>query len=312
MCVAAPYGGCYNRGAANRLLGTNSRMILSDRSIKEELAQGRIVIEPLDEDCIQPASVDVRLDRQIRTFPPPEHYSLLDVRTDLDKITDLQEIPDPHPFVLEPGQFVLASTIETVRIPDDIVARIEGKSSLGRLGLLVHATAGYVDPGFQGQLTLELSNVAKARITLFYGMRIGQLSFLRLTTAAERPYGSPELGSKYQGQTGPTPSRTDQEFVPRRRATRHYPDGPTELKRWLEASEFAGSVAKLSRFLGVEYKTAQDWVYGRNQPGRENRAKLYEVTRLPAFAPEEDGRQAALFPADEAEAVTDPMFHTDP
>ena len=287
-------------------------MILSDRSIKEELAQGRIVIEPLDEDLIQPASIDVRLDLQIRTFPPPEHYSLLDVRSDLNEITDLQEIPDPHPYVLEPGQFILASTIENVQIPDDIVARIEGKSSLGRLGLLVHATAGYVDPGFQGQLTLELSNVAKARITLFYGMRIGQLSFLRLTTPAEHPYGSPKLGSKYQGQIGPTPSRTNQEFSLKRKSARHYPDEPTKLKRWLASSEFAGSVAKLSKSLGVEYKTVQDWVYGRNQPGRENRAKLYKLTDLPSYAPEGNAAQTVMFPTDETDSSTNPSPQADP
>jgi dCTP deaminase len=184
--------------------------VLSDRTIKEEIAAGRLKIEPLDETAIQPASLDVRLDRGFRVFNTSRPY--VDVREPVDELTDLLEIDDDEPFVIQPGTFCLASTIETITIPDDIVARVDGKSSLGRLGLLVHATAGYVDPGWTGKLTLELSNQSQMPIALYYGMRIAQISFIRLTTPVDRPYGSEELGSKYQGQTGPTPSRISREF----------------------------------------------------------------------------------------------------
>lgn len=181
-------------------------MVLSDRSIREEIAKGRLRIEPFDPDLIQPASVDVRLDRVFRVFRVT-HHPYIDVRQPMEDLTEEVVIDGERPFFIHPGEFVLGSTLETVTLPDDIVAQVEGKSSLGRLGLLIHATAGYVDPGWTGKLTLELSNSAKIPIALYYGMRIGQLSFLRMSTPVERPYGSPELGSKYQGQTGPTPSR---------------------------------------------------------------------------------------------------------
>lgn len=181
-------------------------MVLSDRSIREEIAKGRLRIEPLDPDLIQPASVDVRLDRVFRVFRVT-HHPYIDVRQPMEDLTEEVVIDGERPFFIHPGEFVLGSTLETVTLPDDIVAQVEGKSSLGRLGLLIHATAGYVDPGWTGKLTLELSNSAKIPIALYYGMRIGQLSFLRMSTPVERPYGSPELGSKYQGQAGPTPSR---------------------------------------------------------------------------------------------------------
>jgi dCTP deaminase len=270
-------------------------MVLSDRSIKEELDSGHIVVDPLGEGCIQPASVDIRIDRQLRLFLAPEEYSLVDVRTDLDGITRLSEIPDPAPYVLEPGQFILANTIENVELPADIVARLEGKSSLGRLGLMVHATAGYIDPGFKGQLTLEISNVARARISIFYGMKIGQISFLRLSTPAENPYGSGVLGSKYQGQLGPTPSRLHLDYEPTNRQTRGYAPGITDLRRWLDDSEYEGSVAKLARVIGVEQKTAEDWVYGRNEPSSANRTKLFEITGLSRYATEPGARQPRLF-----------------
>ena len=198
--------------------------VLSDRTIKEELAAGRLVIDPLDKECIQPASVDLRLDRTFRVFRPPRlpvrgrpsgraaGRPFVDVRQPVDDLTDLVTIEDDQPFIIQPGSFCLASTVETVTLPDDIVARVDGKSSLGRLGLLVHATAGYVDPGWTGRLTLELSNQSPMPIALYYGMRIAQISFLRMSTPVDRPYGSPELGSKYQGQTGPTPSRISTEF----------------------------------------------------------------------------------------------------
>ena len=185
--------------------------VLSDHTIKEELVAGRLVINPLDETAIQPASVDLRLDRTFRVFRVTAR-PFVDVREPADDLTQLVTIGEHEPFVIQPATFCLGSTIESVTLPDDIVARVDGKSSLGRLGLLVHATAGYVDPGWTGQLTLELSNQSQMPIALYYGMRIAQISFLRLTTPVDRPYGSPGLGSKYQGQTGPTPSRISEEF----------------------------------------------------------------------------------------------------
>ncbi len=187
-------------------------MVLSDRTIKEELSKGRIVIEPLDINCIQPASVDIRLDRKLLVFKTWRHPFYIDVKQDLSDLTEPVQIEDDKPFLLPPGEFVLASTLESITLPDDIVGRLEGKSSLGRIGLLIHSTAGYVDPGWQGHLTLELSNVAKLPITLYYGMRIGQLSFIRLSSPAQNLYGAAGLGSKYQGQTEPTPSRYYQDF----------------------------------------------------------------------------------------------------
>ncbi len=186
-------------------------MVLSDRTIKEELAKGRLKVEPLDEDCIQPASVDVHLDKKFLVFRNSRR-PYIDVRQPSDDLTELVEMDGEVPFILHPGEFVLASTLESVTLPDDIVARLEGKSSLGRLGLLIHSTAGYVDPGWSGQLTLELSNVANLPITLYYGMKIGQISFLRMSTPVEHPYGSQKLGSKYQGQNEPTASRYYQDF----------------------------------------------------------------------------------------------------
>lgn len=187
-------------------------MVLSDRTLKEEIAKGRIVIEPLDPGCIQPASIDVRLDRKLLVFRTWRYPFYIDVKQNTDGLTELVEIEDEKPFFLQPGEFVLASTLESITVPDDIVGRLEGKSSLGRVGLLIHSTAGYVDPGWRGHLTMELSNVAKLPITLYYGMKIAQISFLRLTSAAERVYGAEGLGSKYQGQSDPTPSKYYRDF----------------------------------------------------------------------------------------------------
>ena len=194
-------------------------MVLSDRTIREEISSGRLVVDPLDLDCIQPASIDLHLDRVFRVFRL-SHRAHIDVREPVEALTEVVEIEDETPFLLQPDEFVLASTSETITLPDDIVGRLDGRGSLGRLGLLVHATAGFVDPGWTGKLTLELSNVAKMPIAIYPGMRICQISFLRLTTPAERLYGSPELGSKYQGQQGPTASRAYQDFPagPRERA----------------------------------------------------------------------------------------------
>ena len=185
--------------------------VLSDHTIKEELAKGRIVVDPLGEGCVQPASIDVHLDRQLLVFRNSRR-PFIDVREDVDDLTELDEIDDERPFMLHPGEFVLASTLEYIELPGDLVARLEGKSSLGRIGLLIHSTAGYVDPGWKGNLTLELSNVANLPVTLYYGMKIGQLSFLHLSTAADHLYGSEALGSKYQGQRAPTASRMYRDF----------------------------------------------------------------------------------------------------
>ncbi len=187
-------------------------MILSDRSIREELSKGRIEIDPFDDSCVQPSSVDLHVDRRFRTFHNAR-YPYIDVKAEMPDLTEVVEVEDKVPFILHPGEFVLGSTLERVRLPDDLVARLEGKSSLGRLGLLIHSTAGYVDPGWDGYLTLELSNVANLPITIYPGMKIGQISFFRLTTAAEVPYGSTVRGSKYQGQRGPTASRFFEEFA---------------------------------------------------------------------------------------------------
>ena len=186
-------------------------MVLSDRSIREELAAGNIVIDPVDIDDIQPASVDVHLDRQILVFRNTRR-AYVDVRKSLEGLTDMEEIQDDVPFMLHPGEFVLGSTLEHIELPSHLVARLEGKSSLGRIGLLIHSTAGYVDPGWKGHLTLELSNVSSLPITLYYGMKIGQLSFSQLTVPADRLYGDPSLRSKYQGQTEPTPSKAHEDF----------------------------------------------------------------------------------------------------
>jgi dCTP deaminase len=187
-------------------------VILSDRSIRDELKAGRIEIEPYDESCIQPSSVDLHVDAVFRVFHNAR-YPFIDVKKPMEDLTEVVRVRSGEPFILHPGEFVLGSTRERIRLPDDLVARLEGKSSLGRLGLLIHSTAGYVDPGWNGYLTLELSNVANLPITIYPGMKIGQISFFRLTTAADTPYGSSRTGSKYQGQRGPTPSRFFEEFA---------------------------------------------------------------------------------------------------
>ena len=181
-------------------------MVLSDRSIREEIAAGRLVIDPFEDRFVQPASVDLRLGREFRVF---RNYRLpyIDVKQEMPELTEMESIDDATPFILHPGEFVLAVTMERVEIPADLVGRLDGKSSLGRLGLIVHSTAGFVDPGFKGRLTLELTNVANLPITLYYAMPVSQISFSRLTTAADKPYGSGATGSKYQDQTGPEPSR---------------------------------------------------------------------------------------------------------
>ncbi len=188
-------------------------MVLSDRTIREEIDRGRIVIEPLSSDCIQPASVDLHLDKKLLTFKSQRYPAYIDVRRNLDHLNELVELEDDNAFFLNPGELVLVSTLESITLPDDIVGRLEGKSSLSRIGLVIHSTAGYVDPGWQGHLTIQLSNIAKLPITLYYKMKIGQISFLKLTSPVDRLYGAAELGSKYQGQTEPTASKYHENFV---------------------------------------------------------------------------------------------------
>ncbi|NQY56231.1 MAG: dCTP deaminase [Ilumatobacteraceae bacterium] len=188
-------------------------MILSDRTMREQIATGRIVIEPFDDALIQPSSIDVRISPLFRVFRNHTR-AVIDVKQDMADLTELIELdPDSDdPFILHPGEFVLGSTLERIGMPNDIVGRVDGKSSLGRLGLLIHSTAGFVDPGFDGHITLELANVASLPITLYPGMKIGQISFMQMTTPADEPYGASALGSKYHGQRGPTPSRYFENF----------------------------------------------------------------------------------------------------
>jgi dCTP deaminase len=186
-------------------------VLLSDRDILAEIDAGRVVLDPYDPAMLQPSSVDIRLDRFFRLFDNHK-YAVIDPAEDQPDLTRLVEVDPDEPFVLHPGEFVLGSVYEVVTLPDDVAARVEGKSSLGRLGLLTHATAGFIDPGFSGHVTLELSNVATLPIKLWPGMKIGQLCFFRLSSAAEHPYGSEKYGSRYQGQRGPTASRSFQSF----------------------------------------------------------------------------------------------------
>ena len=186
-------------------------MLLSDRDLRAEVEAGRLVIDPYDDSLVQPSSVDVRLDRYFRVFEN-HRYPHIDPAEEQDELTRLVEVGTDEAFILHPGEFVLGSTYEVIGLADDLAARLEGKSSLGRLGLLTHSTAGFIDPGFTGHVTLELSNVATLPIKLWPGMKIGQVCVLRLTSPAEHPYGSSVYGSRYQGQRGPTPSRSSLNF----------------------------------------------------------------------------------------------------
>jgi dCTP deaminase len=186
-------------------------VLLSDRDIRSEIESGRVCLDPYDPGMVQPSSIDVRMDRYFRVFENHK-YPHIDPAVEQADLTRLVEPEGDEPFILHPGEFVLASTYEVVTLPDDVAARLEGKSSLGRLGLLTHSTAGFIDAGFSGHVTLELSNVATLPIKLWPGMKIGQLCFFRLSSPAEQPYGSGAAGSRYQGQRGPTPSRSFQNF----------------------------------------------------------------------------------------------------
>ena len=191
-------------------------MILSDRDIRAAIEAKRITIDPFDPAAIQPSSVDLHVDRFFRTFHNAR-YPYIDVKKPMDDLTELVDVKEDEPFILHPGEFVLGSTLECVTLPDDLVARLEGKSSLGRLGLLIHSTAGFVDAGWNGHLTLELSNVANLPITIYPTMKIGQISFYKMSSPADNPYGSRKVGSKYQGQEGPTPSRYYENFESERK-----------------------------------------------------------------------------------------------
>ena len=182
-------------------------MLLSDRDLKADISAGRIGVEPYDEAMVQPSSIDLRLDRFFRVFEN-HRYPHIDPAEHQEDLTKLIETPSGEPFILHPGEFVLGSTYEVITLAHDLAGRLEGKSSLGRLGLLTHSTAGFIDPGFSGHVTLELSNVATLPIKLWPGMKIGQLCVLRMTSAADNPYGSAAAGSRYQNQRGPTPSKS--------------------------------------------------------------------------------------------------------
>jgi len=191
--------------------GSLAPVLLSDRDIRAELEVGRVVLDPYDPVMVQPSSVDVRLDRFFRVFEN-HRYPHIDPSIEQPDLTRLVEPDGDEPFILHPGEFALASTFEVITLPDDVAGRLEGKSSLGRLGLLTHSTAGFIDPGFSGHVTLELSNVATLPIKLWPGMKIGQLCLFRLSSPAEHPYGSSVYGSRYQGQRGPTPSKSFKDF----------------------------------------------------------------------------------------------------
>ena len=199
-------------------------MLLSDRDLKAALAAGRMGLRPYDEAMVQPSSIDVRLDRFFRVFAN-HRYTHIDPAQQQDDLTELVEVADGEAFLLHPGEFVLGSTLEVITLGDDLASRLEGKSSLGRLGLLTHSTAGFIDPGFSGHVTLELSNVANLPIKLYPGMKIGQICVLPLTSPSEHPYGSSVYGSRYQDQRGPTPSRSYLRFT--RTVTDEAAQGPS-------------------------------------------------------------------------------------
>lgn len=260
-------------------------MVLSDRDIRKELAAGRLVVEPLDEGNVQPASVDLRLGRSLRIFQR-HRLQAIDVKQEMAHLTDAEEIDEVNPFFLQPGEFALGVTVEEIRLPSDIVGRLDGKSSLGRLGLVVHSTAGFVDPGWKGNLTLELSNLAPLPIALYFGMKISQISFMRLTSPAIHPYGSKRLGSKYQGQTEPTPSRFYQDYLHplSKNQTQSRGRNPSiALHDWLRSSEFKGSISLFADALKINPRTVEAWVYGRSIPSKRSWGKLYQITKLSRF-----------------------------
>lgn len=260
-------------------------MVLSDRDIRKAIRDGRLFVDPYEDALVQPASIDLRLGSKFLIFRRTQQ-PFIDVRQSVEHFTEKVEIDSAIPFMLHPGEFALGVTLEEVHLPPDIVGRLDGKSSLGRLGLVVHSTAGFVDPGWKGNLTLELSNLANLPISLYYGMKVSQLSFMELTSPAENPYGSKGLGSKYQGQDGPMVSQFYRNYradsIPVASARKRSSEVST-LRAWLQTSQYQGSVTLFANALNVPLKTVEDWVYGRSKPSLQHWSQLYEATGLPEY-----------------------------
>ena len=264
-------------------------MILSDRDIRKSIKSGRLVIDPLSDDAIQPVSVDLRLGSKLRVYRG-ERAWLIDIKQDAEQYTETVDIDELVPFILHPGAFALGITAERVELPGDLMGRLDGKSSLGRLGLLVHSTAGFIDPGFKGRIVLEFSNIAPLPITLYAGMKIAQISFEELTSPSSRPYGHSSLGSKYQEQDAPVASKYHLNFLNEK--SRKSRVQPASLKDWIQNSRFKGNLYDFSMMLGVPMKTIENWVYERYTPSAENRAKIFAITRLPQYAPKQTSHQS--------------------
>ncbi len=255
-------------------------MILSDQDIMKSIESGRLVISPLSDDAIQPVSVDLTLGNKLRVYRGEKAW-LIDIKHDAEQYTEIVAIDELVPFILHPGAFALGITAERVELPADLMGRLDGKSSLGRLGLLVHSTAGFIDPGFKGRIVLEFSNIAPLPITLYAGMKIAQISFEELSSPSRRPYGHKSLASKYQDQNAPVASKYHLNFS--NENVRRPSIRPMTLKEWIQESRFNGNLEEFSVALGVPSKTVQNWISNRYEPNPANRAKIYTLTRLPQY-----------------------------